>query len=127
MSEEPAPYTARPLRLRYVFEHVTTGERKTVEVDIEEVERPDFWKGMDNYDVVARLLSTGRHDADGREVFEGDVVSAGSHWWTVEMDCRSLTEQGVEVRVVGHAYNRPRGYVVAPGGKDGLDQRVPIW
>ena len=75
MSEPTAPYSPRrPLHLRYVFEHMETGERHTREVTLEEVEHPHFWKGLDNYEVVGRYLSTGLTDAEGREVWEGDLL-----------------------------------------------------
>lgn len=69
-------------KIKYVFKHRASGHFKTEIFTLEEVERYTMKMGEpiahfmseEGYDCVDRRLSLGLFDANGVELFEGDVV-----------------------------------------------------
>jgi hypothetical protein len=66
----------REIKFRYIWKHDGTGEIRTKEYTLDDiehgkVEKPDF---TIRWNLIARLRFTGLKDSKGVEIFEGDII-----------------------------------------------------
>lgn len=116
----------RELKFRYTYRRKDDGHIWQIISPIDGIEEGSgqiyLMRDNDQWELVARDMFAGLHDADGRDIFEGDILEyvlisgwrgIGAVYWADEGACfvisglGSIVVKGGEKRVIGNIHESP--------------------
>ncbi len=104
----------REIKFRYRLKDRINGKTRIEMFTLEEIEI-DVFEWLDRWEILSRDLSTGLHDKNGKEIWEGDLLRSEImktllipvKWYSESAGFHLAWIEGHNVEVIGNIYENP--------------------